>query len=68
MASLFYSGLIAVLMARAPAGIPLEPLQEQVFTNSLKAFPLCFPGLFLLLILLGRLLIRRNCLCFRLPD
>ncbi|HSH09815.1 MAG TPA: MFS transporter [Oceanipulchritudo sp.] len=68
MASLFYTGLIAAIKVRADSGLPPEQLQEQVFTDSLKAFPLYFLSLFVIILILGKLLIRRGYLCFKVPD
>jgi MFS family permease len=60
LASLFYTFLIASLKARADSGLSQEQLQETVFAQSLRAFPVYFLVLFLALVILGRLLIRRR--------
>jgi MFS family permease len=54
MASLLYTGLIAGLKKLEEADIPPEALQERVFTDSLKAFPVYFLILFALVIFIGR--------------
>ena len=68
LASLFYTGLIAALKAGAPETLVGDALQEQVFVDSLKAFPFYFALLFILVILLGRLFIRRSYICFEVPQ
>ena len=60
LASLFYTFLIAALKARAESGTDPAELQEAVFTDSLKAFPVYFLILFISLILLGSLMVRRR--------
>ena len=67
LASLFYTGLIAILKANAEQGLDEKALQEYAFTHSLKAFPVYFLVLFACLILFGRLFIRRSHLCFEVP-
>lgn len=68
VASLFYTALIAALKAAAAQDVSPEQLQEAVFTDSLKAFPLYFMALFVILLVLGRFLIRRSYLCFKVAD
>lgn len=68
LASLLYTGLIAVLKAGAEAGLEGKALQEYAFTHSLLAFPGYFVFLFLLILILGRFLIRRVHLCFQVPE
>jgi MFS family permease len=68
LASLLYTGLIAALKAREEAGLAAEHLQEQVFVDSLKAFPLYFVSLFVIIMILGRLYIRRAHLCFEVRN
>lgn len=68
MASLFYTVLVAALKAGAQPGMEGEALQEQVFIDSLKAFPLYFAGLALMILLLGRIFIRRRNLCVEAPS
>lgn len=65
LASLLYTGWIAVLKAQAETGLDPGILQERVFVDSLKAFPVYFLVLFLLLIAFGRIFIRRSHLLFR---
>ena len=64
LASLFYTGLIASLKTREAAGLEPEVLQEKVFVDSLKAFPLYFLILFALVIVFGRVFTRRRHLYF----
>lgn len=52
LASLFYTGLITTLKANAEAGLAPEALQKSVFVDSLKAFPLYFLALFMLILLI----------------
>jgi hypothetical protein len=68
VASLFYTGLIAALKVRENSGLSAEDLQEHVFVDSLKAFPLYFLTLFVVVIILGRLFIRRAHICFKVPQ
>ncbi|NDV62436.1 MFS transporter [Puniceicoccales bacterium CK1056] len=68
LASLFYTGLIAALKAREEAGLSPEALQESVFIDSLKAFPVYFLFLFALVIVFGRMFIRRSQLCFQVGN
>jgi MFS family permease len=65
LASLFYTGLIAALKAREESGLSPDDLQEAVFVDSLKAFPVYFLFLFALVIVFGRIFIRRSHLCFQ---
>jgi MFS family permease len=57
LASLLYTGLIAGLKKLEESDIPPEALQERVFIDSLKAFPVYFLILFGIVILVGRKLI-----------
>jgi len=68
LASLFYTGLIAILKGRVDLSVEPSALQEAVFIDSLKAFPLYFLLLLALVLILGRLLIRRSYLCFAVPS
>jgi hypothetical protein len=67
-ASLLYTGLIATLKAGAEAGLSPNEVQASVFKESLKAFPLYFIVLFVLVVVLGRLFIRRSHLCFSVAE
>lgn len=64
LASLFYTALIAGLKATTDDGISADAQQIAVFKDSLKAFPLYFVLLALLVLILGKLFIRRSHLCF----
>ena len=68
LASLLYTGLIAVMKAAEKGDLPAEQLQEQVFVGSLRAFPLYFLALFLLVLVLGKQFIRRATICFKVPE
>ena len=68
LASLLYTGLIASLKKGSGGGLSPDQLQESVFIDSLKAFPVYFLVLFLLILFLGRLFIRRTELCFEVGD
>lgn len=64
LASLFYTGLIAILKGRIDVSMEPSELQERVFAGSLRAFPLYFLLLAALVLILGKFLIRRSYLCF----
>jgi MFS family permease len=64
-ASLLYTGLITTLKAHEESGLSPEALQNAVFVDSLKAFPVYFLILFALIIVFGRIFIRRSQLCFQ---
>lgn len=53
LASLLYTGLIAALRAVQSGELPPEALSESVFTDSLKAFPLYFLVLFLVVLFIA---------------
>ena len=53
LASLFYTGLIAALKAVQSGELSPEALQESVFIDSLKAFPLYFLALFFSVLLIA---------------
>ena len=67
MASLFYTLLVAGLKAGEEPGLEAGALQNRVFVDSLKAFPLYFAVLAVLILILGRLFIRRRQLCVEAP-
>ena len=67
MASLLYTVLIAVLKSGQP-GLEGKQLQQLVFVDSLKAFPLYFALLFLGILLLGRFILNRPRKCFIKPP
>jgi MFS family permease len=67
-ASLLYTGLIATLKAGAEPGLSPNEVQASVFKDSLKAFPIYFVLLFVLVVVLGRLFIRRSHLCFSVAE
>jgi hypothetical protein len=64
VASLLYTGLIATMKAREKAGLDAAHLQEHVFADSLKAFPVYFISLFIVIMILGRLFFKRAGICF----
>jgi MFS family permease len=68
LASLFYTGLIAALKARQDAALTGEHLQEEVFVESLRAFPVYFVSLFVIIMVLGRIQLRRAKVCFTVPG
>jgi hypothetical protein len=68
MASLLYTGLIATLKSGHTDSLHPDQLQEQVFIDSLKAFPVYFLCLFALILVLGKRFIRRAHICFKVPD
>lgn len=68
LASLFYTGLIAALKARQEATLAGEELQELVFVESLRAFPAYFVSLFIIIMVLGRIQLRRAKVCFTAPG
>ena len=67
VASLLYTFLIAILKVRQDAGLDPDLLQEEVFIKSLPAFPVYFIFLFALVLVLGRIYIRRGHLCTQVP-
>ncbi|MEX0324746.1 MAG: MFS transporter [Puniceicoccaceae bacterium] len=68
MASLLYTGLIAVLKTAEKGDLTPEQLQESVFVSSLRAFPVYFLVLFFLILILGKLFIRRASICSEVPQ
>jgi len=68
LASLLYMGLIASLKTGAAGGLSPEQLQESVFIDSLKAFPVYFLVLFVVILVLGKVFIRQTQLCFQVGD
>lgn len=68
MASLLYTGWIAVLKARERGTLSGRELQESVFVKALPAFPLYALLLIAGVLILGRIYIRRRHLCFTIPE
>lgn len=68
VASLLYTGLIALLKANAGDGLSDEQLQAVAFVDALKGFPVYFALLFLLLLYFGKRFIRRLHLCTSAPG
>jgi MFS family permease len=67
-ASLLYTALIASLKATSDSGLSPDAQQIAVFKDSLKAFPLYFVVLALLVVILGKVFIRRSHLCFSVTE
>ena len=57
-ASLLYTGYVALLRAQQEGTVPEELLRDTIFLDALRGFPIYFLLLFLLLVLLGRALIK----------
>lgn len=66
-ASLLYTGLIAAIKATAETDLPARQVQVASFVSSLKAFPLYFIALLLILFILGKLFFRNPERCFEVP-
>lgn len=68
LASLLYTALVAALRAESVAGLDEEALQNQVFVDSLAAFPLYYLLLFVLVVLAARATIRNCGVFFQRPG
>ncbi len=68
LASLFYTGLVATLRSQAEGSLSGEALENQVFEQSLMAFPFYYLLLFIGLLLTARLLVTDSKQFFRKPD
>ena len=67
-ASLLYTGLIATIKAAADQGLTAREIQETSFVSSLKAFPVYFILLLLVILVLGRFFMRNPERCFEAPS
>ena len=65
VASLLYTGWIAFLRSASAEELSAKALEELVFRQSLPALPAYLLFLFVLVLLLGRRLIRRSYICFQ---
>jgi len=68
VASLLYTFLIASLKVRENASLDPDTLQKEIFADSLPAFPVYFLILFVLVLVFGRIFIRRGHICLKVPD
>ena len=57
-ASLLYTAYVALLRARQEGTVPEEALRDVIFLDALRGFPIYFLALFLIVLLLGRALIK----------
>ena len=57
-ASLLYTAYVALLRARQEGTVPEEALRDAIFLDALRGFPIYFLALFLIVLLLGRALIK----------
>jgi len=57
-ASLLYTGYVALLRAQQEGVVPEEGLRDAIFLDALRGFPIYFLALFLIVLLMGRLLIK----------
>lgn len=67
-ASLLYTALVASLREAATGSIPEAELQEQVFVNSMAAFPVYYLILFVIIVFAARLAIRHCEVFFQSPS
>jgi MFS family permease len=57
-ASLLYTGYVALLRTQQEGIVPEAELRDVIFLDALRGFPIYFLGLFLIVLLLGRALIK----------
>lgn len=57
-ASLLYTGYVAMLRTQQEGVVPEEALRDGIFLDALRGFPIYFLALFLIVLLLGRTLIK----------
>jgi len=57
-ASLLYTGYVALLRTQQEGVVPEEALRDVIFMDALRGFPIYFLALFLIVLLLGRTLIK----------
>ncbi|MFT7471375.1 MAG: MFS family permease [Kiritimatiellia bacterium] len=57
-ASLLYTAYVALLRAQQEGSVPEEALRDAIFLDALRGFPIYFLALFLIVLLLGRALIK----------
>ena len=57
-ASLLYTAYVALLRAQQEGTVPQEALRDIIFLDALRSFPIYFLTLFLIVLLLGRALIK----------
>lgn len=57
-ASLLYTGYVALLRAQQEGGVSELAVRETIFLDALRGFPVYFLALFLVLLVLGRVLIK----------
>lgn len=66
-ASLLYTAYVALLRAQQQGLLADDALRERIFIDALRGFPVYFGFLFILLLLLGRLLIRQGDVLYKRP-
>jgi hypothetical protein len=67
-ASLLYTGLIAAIKQSQSSAVSAADIQEVAFIQSLRAFPVYFALLLVIILVSGRLLFRNNSVCLKVPE